>query len=156
MDRDRFDKQEAQDAVPRPLVIGWKEYVAFPEWGIRRMKVKIDTGARTSAIGVVGYEIYQSGSGEPVVELQLAPSRKHPERITIVRAPVLGMIHVKNTSCQPEERPLIEATICLGPVQKHVRLTIASRAGMRFPMILGRKALEGDFVVDVSKKYLLR
>ena len=23
-------------------------------------------------------------------------------------------------------------------------------------MILGRKALEGDFVVDVSKKYLLR
>jgi hypothetical protein len=25
---------------------------------------------------------------------------------------------------------------------------------MRFRMLLGRKALEGDFVVDVSRKYL--
>jgi hypothetical protein len=27
---------------------------------------------------------------------------------------------------------------------------------MRFPVILGRQALAGDFVVDVSRKYLLK
>jgi hypothetical protein len=34
-------------------------------------------------------------------------------------------------------------------------LTVTSRAGMRCPMLLGREALEGMFVVDVSRKYLL-
>jgi hypothetical protein len=34
-------------------------------------------------------------------------------------------------------------------------MTVTNRAGMRFRMILGRKALEGDFVVDVSRKYVL-
>ena len=34
------------------LIVGWKEYADFPEWAVRRVKVKIDTGARTSALGV--------------------------------------------------------------------------------------------------------
>ena len=33
-------------------VIGRREYVAFPDWGIRGVEAKIDTGARTSAIHV--------------------------------------------------------------------------------------------------------
>jgi hypothetical protein len=55
-----------------------------------------------------------------------------------------------------EQRPVIEATLRLGPVSKRVRLTVTNRSNMRFPMILGRTALAGDFVVDVSGKYLLR
>ena len=33
-----------------PLTIGWKERVDFPDWGIKRLRVKMDTGARTSAL----------------------------------------------------------------------------------------------------------
>ncbi len=54
----------------------------------------------------------------------------------------------------PEQRPLIETDIVLGPVRKRIRLTVTSRAGMLFRVILGRQALAGDFLVDVSKKYL--
>ena len=42
------------------------------------------------------------------------------------------------------------------PVTKRVRLTVANRANMRFRMLLGRQALLGDFLVDVSQKYLLK
>ncbi|HEX5271250.1 MAG TPA: RimK/LysX family protein, partial [Gemmataceae bacterium] len=56
---------------------------------------------------------------------------------------------------QEESRPLIEAEVALGPVRKRVLLTVTRRAGMRFRVILGRRTLAGDFVVDVSKKYLL-
>jgi len=63
---------------------------------------------------------------------------------------------VRNSGGIPEYRPLIEASIRLGPVTKRVQLTVANRSGMLFRMILGRKALDGDFIVDVSKKYLLR
>lgn len=139
-----------------PLTIGWKEYVGFPEWGIRRLKVKVDTGARTSALGVVSYELRQVQGQGLVAELRLAPSRRRPERLRTVVVPVLGTVVVANSSGMRELRPLVEANLQVGPVTKRVRLTVTNRAGMRFPMILGRKALEGDFVVDVSRKYLLK
>lgn len=139
----------------RPLTIGWKEYLDFEEWKIRRVKAKIDTGARTSAIDVASYELHETEQGL-VAELRLGLSQRHPERLLRVRTPVLKMVVVRNSSGLREQRPLIETVICLGPVRKRVRLTVTNRAGMRFRMILGRKALEDDFVVDVSRKYVLK
>jgi hypothetical protein len=140
---------------PQPILIGWKEYLSLPEWNIPRIKAKIDTGARTSALDVVSYEVRQSQQGL-LAELRLALWKKYPERLTVVQTPLLRMIAVSNSSGMREERPLVETMLRLGPVTKRIRLTITNRASMRFRMILGRKALEGDFVVDVSQKYLLR
>ncbi len=151
-----MDSAGPDASIGQPLVIGWKEYVEFPEWGIRSVKVKIDTGARTSALDVVSYELREDEGQGLVAELRLALDHKHPQRLTVVQAPVLRMVVVSNSSAMREQRPLIEAPVRLGPVLKRVSLTITNRSGMRFRMILGRKALEGDFVVDVSKKYLLR
>jgi hypothetical protein len=65
------------------------------------------------------------------------------------------MTVVRNTGGIREHRPVVEALVRLGPVLRRIRLTIASRAGMCYPMILGREALAGAFVVDVSQTYLL-
>jgi len=139
----------------KPLIIGWKEYVDFPLWGIRRVKVKIDTGARTSALGVLSYNLLPEGPGL-VVEMRFAPYRKDPARDTMIRAPVLRMVVVSNSGGMREQRPLIETEVRMGPVTKRILLTITNRAGMLFPAILGRKALEHDFLVDVGRKYVLR
>jgi hypothetical protein len=138
-----------------PYLVGWKEYLALPEWNIPRIKAKIDTGARTSALDVVSYE-FRPGEEGLQAELRLALDPKHPEKLTVVQSPVLRLVVVSNSGGMREERPLVETTLQLGPVTKRIRLTITNRAAMRFRMILGRKALEGDFVVDVSRKYLLR
>lgn len=138
-----------------PLLVGWKEYLDFPEWKIRRVKAKIDTGARTSALDVAEFRLIEEDQ-RLMAELLLALHRKRPERVRKVCVPVVRMVLVANSAGVREERPLIEATIRLGPVTKRIPVTVTSRSGMRFPMILGRKALEGDFIVDVSRKYLLR
>jgi hypothetical protein len=138
-----------------PFRIGWKEFVDFPEWQLRGIKVKIDTGARTSALDVNRYELLPTAEGGVIAELRLALDRRCPDLLTVVRTPVLLMVTVCNSSGVREERPLIETSLRLGPVTKRVQLTIANRACMRFPIILGRKALEGDFVIDVSQKYLM-
>jgi hypothetical protein len=145
----------SQLGTRRPLTIGWKEYVDFPGWRLRHVKVKIDTGARTSALGVVSYNLREDGTGL-VAELRLALHRKQPERVTVVHVPVIRMVVVSNSSGMREQRPLVETEVKLGPVTKRIPLTVTNRASMLFRMILGRNALSGDFVVDVSRKYLMK
>ena len=48
---------------------------------------------------------------------------------------------------------VIETRLRIGPVTKTVRFTITNRARMRFPVILGRRALAGDFLIDVSRAF---
>jgi hypothetical protein len=69
---------------------------------------------------------------------------------------VLREVWVRDSGGHPELRPLIETDLVLGPVRKRIRMTLTNRSGMLFRMILGRKALEGDFRVDVAQKYRLR
>jgi hypothetical protein len=138
-----------------PLVIGWKEYVGFADWSLGRVKAKIDTGARTSALDVLSYELHAADGGLTAT-LRLALNPRRPDDVRQIVVPVLQMVVVCNSSGMREQRPLVETTLKLGPVTKRVRLTITNRAGMRFRMILGRKALEDDFVVDVARKYLLK
>ena len=140
---------------PNPLTIGWKEYISFPAWDIPRVKVKIDTGARTSALGVLSYELVQEGS-TPLVQMRLAPYRKNRARAFVVRAPMVRSSVVTNSGGMREQRPVIEVEIRLGPITKRIAFTVTHRPGLLFAAILGRKALEGDFVVDVNRKYVMK
>src|SRR5262245_31486212 len=121
------------------LTIGRKEYVAFPDWRIKRVRAKVDTGAHSSALDVLSYDLWQTDNG-PCVRLRLALNRKRPDRYRIVEAPVLGMVSVCNTGGIRELRPMVETTIRLGPVTRRIRVTLTDRAAMRYRMILGREA----------------
>jgi hypothetical protein len=153
-EKSKIENHKSEIALPLP--IGRREYVAFPDWKIRHVRAKVDTGAFTSALDVLSYEMWQADGQGLRVRLRLALNRKRPDRYRIVEAPVLRVISVCSTAGIRELRPLIETTIRLGPVTRRIRLTVTNRAAMRCRMILGREALRGAFVVDVSRKYLLR
>jgi hypothetical protein len=147
-------RQESSCSPEEGLVtIGWKERIDFPEWHLRRVKAKIDTGARTSALDAAGYEIREA-EGILVAEIQLSLRRKSG-RPRIIHAPVLGIVAVANSAGIHEERPLIETLVQIGPVRERVRFTVTNRSRMRFPVILGRSALAGHFVVDVRRRLVL-
>jgi hypothetical protein len=147
---------EAASAKRKLLPIGWKEYLHFTEWDLRRIRVKIDTGALTSALDVVRYELMETAAGALMATLYLALDGRHPGRFTRIHTPVLRTVVVRNTAGMCEERPLVETAVRLGPIHKRIRITITNRASMRYRMILGREALVNDFLVDVSRKYLLK
>lgn len=140
-----------------PVQIGWKEYLDLPELGIYRLKAKMDTGARTSALHVDSLSIVQTlPDGTEIAEVEIGLDRRRPERRVTARVALLGRLRVKDSGGHGELRPYLETEIVLGPVRKRIRLTLTNRSGMLFRMILARKALEGDFVVNTSRKYLLR
>jgi hypothetical protein len=134
-------------------LIGRKEYVAFPEWNLRRLRAKIDTGAYSSALDTDGYELMEGPDGT-VARIRLVLSRRHPERVRLVEAPVLRFTRVTCSSGVCQQRPVVAALIRLGPIEKRIRLTLTNRATLRHRMLLGREALNGTFVVDVSCRYL--
>jgi len=138
------------------LLIGRQEYLDFPEWDLHHLRVKIDTGACSSALDVAAYELKEGPDGQLIAYLRLALNRRHPGRLTEVKTPVVKMVMVRSSIGMRESRPLIETLMRLGPIDKRIRLTITNRASMRFRMILGREALAGNFIVDVSQRYLLR
>jgi hypothetical protein len=136
------------------VVIGWKEYLDFPAWGVRRVKAKVDTGARTSALDVARF-VLEKRPGGMIARMQLALNRHRPDRLVTVETPVLRLVVVASSDGVREERPVVETTVRLGSVEKNILLTVTDRSGMLFPILLGREALAGSFVVDVSQKYLL-
>jgi hypothetical protein len=147
------------DSLLRPAIVGWKEYLALPDLGIARLKAKIDTGARTSTLHVAALRtLAEHRDGTAELELSIPLDRRErgrPERSTTARALMLRRVTVTDSGGHREVRPLIATELILGPVRKRIFLTLTDRSGMLFRMILGRKALEGDFLVDVAQKYLL-
>ena len=140
----------------QPVVIGWKERVRFVDWGVRGVRVKVDTGARTSALGADYYVLADDPTLGRVAEMRVTFDRKHPDRQTHLRAPVLGFVVVANSGGMKEQRPVIETRIRLGAVTKVVQFTVANRSQMRFPVILGRRAIACDFLIDVSRAFTQR
>ena len=136
------------------LLIGRRERVSFPEWGLNRLRAKIDTGAYSSVLDVKAYDLIETEAGL-LVQLQISLSRRHPDWVKVVQAPVVSMVGVRNSGGKRERRPLIESLIRLGPITRRIRLTVTNRSRMRCRMLLGRQALAGQFLVDVGRKDLL-
>ncbi|MFO0845869.1 MAG: RimK/LysX family protein [Gemmataceae bacterium] len=151
---ERITEEPCPREAQQLLRIGRREHIDFPEWGVRRVRVKIDTGAYSSALDVAGYELLQTPGG-PVAELRLMLNRRRPGAGRVVRAPVVGFTTVRSTTGCPQRRPVFSALVRLGPVNRRIRLTVTDRSRMRCRMLLGREALAGVFVVDVQGKDLL-
>lgn len=138
-------------------MLGWKERAALPDWDITRLRVKLDTGAKTSAIHarseVVG-EHELDGMTLPVLRLVIPLARSHSERFVEATAPVVAYKTVRDTGARAQVRPVVRTRLVCGPIDRDIDVTVTDRSGMIFRMILGRQALEG-VLVDPSRAYTL-
>lgn len=131
--------------------IGWKESVDLPDWGIRSILAKADTGARRSAIDVKRLHLLPDGQ----IEFDIVLNRKNREDTHTVRSPVAHVTHVRSSNGQQHERYFVETRIQIGNVSRIIELSLVCRKSMICRMLLGRKALEGCFLVDPEEKYLI-
>lgn len=131
-------------------VIGWRERVDIPGWGLRRVRAKIDTGARTSAIDVA--EIEELGDGRIRFEVV---SRVEPVRKTRwVEATLVRTSVVKPSHGEPQTRYVCKTPVRVGPIEREIEISLVCRRGMLCRMLLGRTALDG-LLVDATRKYVL-
>lgn len=144
-----------REALP---VLGWKEQVALPDWGIPRLRAKLDTGARSSALHVE--ELTEVGTTEvdgqtvPLLSFVVLSGRRDVPIRHEVTAPAVQRKSVRDTGGKEEERPVVRTRIACGPVDVVADVTLTSRDLMNFRMLLGRLTLHGACVVDPARGYL--
>ena len=131
-------------------VVGWNEFVEFPDWGVKRLGAKVDTGAKTSALHVEGIKLLPRGRiGFLVVVHRTKRDRRIP-----VTAKVERRARVKSSNGLFESRYFVKTLMRLGPVEKEIELSLVDRGEMLHRMLLGREALRGDFIVDVGRRHV--
>lgn len=134
-------------------MLGWREWIRFPELPLPPIKAKVDTGARTSclhAFEVVRFE----RDGQDWVRFRVHPDQRDRSRIAVCEAPALDRRQVTDSGGHREMRWVIEALIELADQRQRIELTLTDRDTMRFRMLLGRSAMRGRFTVNPSRSYL--
>ena len=139
--------------VERALpVIGWREWVGLPDFGIKHIKVKVDSGARSSSLHAFDLREFER-DGEEWVRFQVHPVQRKKIRTVEVEAQVLEHRSVRSSSGKASMRPVIVTQVRLLGITWPVELTLASRDEMGFRMLLGREAFRRRFLVDAGKSY---
>ena len=133
-------------------VIGWREWVALPDLGISRIKVKVDTGARSSSLHAFDIEEFER-ENEKYVRFQIHPVQREDTVQVAAEAKVLEYRSVRSSSGKASVRPVILATVAWMGSAWEVELTLANRDQMGFRMLLGREGIRGRYLVDPGKSY---
>ncbi len=129
----------------RKLVIGRADTIAFPEQALFNIPAKVDTGAKTSAIWATNIVEHNGGvsftffgpksplyTGEEVFV-------KHFSRVIIASSIGAEQLRYKVTLLMKLRSKRIRASF-----------TLADRSQQAYPVLIGRNALRGKFLVDVQ------
>jgi len=139
---------------PRPhRLLGWREWVAFPEHGAMWIKAKIDTGARTSAIHARNVTHFVR-HGQEWVRFTVLPWQSSTRDPVELEARLEDQRWIRSSNGQREFRPVVLLPVQIAGVSQVVEFTLSHRPQMGFRVLIGRQALRGQFQVDPAQSYL--
>jgi hypothetical protein len=145
---------EARLTPKEPLKIGWREWVALPDFKVGAIKAKVDTGARTSALHAYRIEPFRRG-GALWLKFELHPIQRSEVIKVVCEARAVDERAVRNSGGRVERRYIIRTLLRIGEEVWPIELALANRDQMGFRMLLGRTALEGRALIEPGRSYLL-
>jgi len=129
-------------------VVGWIERVAIEPGGVV-VNAKLDTGAQNSSLHCDCIAPFER---DGVKWAGFTVESVNGEKIRLERK-VLRTARIKRAGGEPQDRMVIRLGICLGKTYREAEVTLVDRAGMNYPMLIGRSFLEGKFAVDSAATF---
>jgi len=146
-----FTMPDANDS--RPPVIGWREWAALPELNIPAIKVKVDTGARSSSLHAYDIDVFTRQDAQ-WARFKVHPLQRDSSLTVITEAPLLDHRWVKSSGGHRTLRAVVQTDVLWMGRQWPIELTLVRRDQMGFRMLLGREAVRERFVVDPGRSYV--
>lgn len=142
---------------PKPLrkhtTIGWREWVSLPGLGIVKIKAKVDTGARTSALHAFSLRPFTE-KGKNKIRFDIHPFQHDTEQTIACVADVVDKRLVTDSGGHEEERFVIQTPITIAGQTWSIEITLTERENMLFRMLLGRSALRKRFIVNPARSFV--
>ncbi|MDH3527549.1 MAG: RimK/LysX family protein [Gammaproteobacteria bacterium] len=130
-------------------VVGWTENAVIYPGGLE-LRAKIDTGAMASSLNCECRNLFEK-DGEQWVRFSVI--NYQGEQMWLERK-IHRMANIKRHFGGIQERPVIILGVCLGNVYRETEVNVIDRSGLDYQMLIGRKFLEGEFLVDSSAQFI--
>src|SRR3569623_1294087 len=141
---DASPRERRVNGVSQPKdILGWREWVALPDFGVGAIKAKVDTGARTSALHAYRVDEFEE-RGVRMVRFAVHPYQRRND------------VEIACLAAVADERLVSVTTVQVGEARRAIEVTLANRDNMGLRMLLGRSALQGHYLVDADGSYISR
>jgi ribosomal protein S6--L-glutamate ligase len=136
------------------IVVGSEEWCALPQLNIPAIKVRVDSGAKTSALHAVNIIPFKK-DGDPWVRYEVHPIQNEGKTTIYCESPVMDKRNVKSSSGYGEIRYVIKTVLAIAKSSWEIEITLTNRDSMGYRMLLGRQAMAGKMMVDPEAAFKL-
>lgn len=136
------------------IIAGSEEWVSLPELEIPQIKVRVDSGAKTSSLHAVNIQPFQR-NGETWVTFDVFPIQNNAKKLIHCQAIVIDYRIVKSSTGTRENRYVIKTSLKVKNLTWDIEVTLTNRDSMGYRMLLGREAMMGRMLVDPESSFLL-
>src|SRR5690606_22735429 len=122
---------------------------------IKGIRVKVDTGATTSALHAEDISFFTK-NGKKKVSFTIYPHKGNKNKKVHVVEDLYDIRNIRSSTGHLTKRPVIRTLLKIGKLEAYeIELTLVNRDIMGFRMLLGREALKKRFLVHPSKSFLI-
>jgi len=131
-------------------IVGRKDIVSFPGFGLVNVPVKIDSGAYSSSMHCESINLVEENGKQVLEVVFLDPAIKgytgKKFRFEHYKRKI-----VKSSNGMAQERFFVSGSITLFNQTVETLFSLTERTGLRNPILLGRRLLNKRFLIDSSK-----
>lgn len=120
-----------------------------------RINALIDSGSTLSSMDARDIKIRKHANGTLWVHFTVSTGGYQQQMVKMVK-PLKRYARIQTHSGAPQKRPVIEATIRLGPVETRTDFSLASRSRFKNQILLGINTLKSLAFIDLSGEFLLK
>jgi len=151
---DRRDQLMLTQDCDDLLLVGWREWIALPEFGVDRLHAKFDSGATMSSLHAERIEEFKRGQNA-WVRFFIIADHDREETPYHCNARLIEYRNIRSSNGHVESRPVIETTLYIAGLQWPIEVTLSNRDSLECRMLIGRSALAGRCLVDCGRSDVL-
>lgn len=133
-------------------IIGKRETISILDLELFDLDAKVDTGADSNALHCDNIIVHDDG----FVSFTLLDEIHESYHGKKIKMPLYKIKKVRSSNGELQHRPSVQVKVDFFGKKYNTVVSLTNRADMKYPMLIGRTFLSGNFLVDVSQEYIAK